>query len=145
MNEPGGRAKSPQRLLALALCVAGLGCLCSCRGPQGRGLTVAGSTSVQPIAELLADEYMAAHPGCVINVQGGGSSAGIQAALSGAADIGMSSRKLKEEERGLQQVLMARDAITLIVHPDNPVRALSSEQVRGIFAGRITRWEQLGL
>jgi len=118
--------------------------LCSCQTSQKGGLTVAGSTSVQPIAELLADRYMAEHPGTVINVQGGGSSAGVRAAESGAAAIGMSSRKLKPDETGLQTFLLARDAIALIVHPSNPVRALTKEQARDIFAGKIRNWQELG-
>ena len=134
----GGRAA----VVALAcLCLAGLP---GCRPQQRGGLTVAGSTSVQPIAELLAERYMATHPGTAVSVQGGGSSAGIKAAQSGAAQIGMSSRKLKPEETGLQDLVIARDAIALIVHPDNPVRALTKEQVRSIFAGQVHRWEQVG-
>lgn len=120
-------------------------CLAGCRGPEtGGGLTVAGSTSVQPIAELLADEYMVEHPDRVIYVQGGGSSAGVRAVQSGAAAIGMISRELKPDETGLQQFLLARDAIALIVNPANPVRALTTDQVRDIFSRRITDWSQLG-
>jgi len=134
------------RLWSVALVAGALGLVfaAGCRGRHAGSLTLAGSTSVQPIAELLAEHYMAAHPGTVINVQGGGSSAGIQAAVSGAADIGMSSRHLKPDETGLQEVLLARDAIALIVHPRNPVRALAGQQVRGIFAGVIRRWDEVG-
>lgn len=125
----------------LAVCVVTLP---ACRPSQRGGVTVAGSTSIQPIAELLADRYMAQHAGPAVEVQGGGSSAGIRAALSGAAEIGMSSRQLKPEETGLKEYLMARDAIALIVHPGNPVRSLTKEQVRGIFSGRVQRWEAVG-
>jgi len=137
LNSPGRAA-----LAALvALCLIGLA---ACRPSQRGGLTVAGSTSVQPIAELLADRYMAQHPGSAVEVQGGGSSAGIRAALSGAAEVGMSSRNLKPDETGLETFLMARDAIALIVHPSNPVRSLTKEQVRGILSGRVKRWEEVG-
>ena len=132
------------RLLAVAVLTTVLVVVPACRPSQRGGLTVAGSTSVQPMAELLADRYMAQHPGSRIDVQGGGSSAGIRAALSGAAEIGMSSRELKPDETGLQTFLMARDAIALIVHPTNPVRGLTKEQVRGIFSGRVTRWDEVG-
>jgi len=134
---------APRFLFLLVLALALTACP-ACRRSERGGLTVAGSTSVQPIAELLADQYMATHPGVTVNVQGGGSSAGIHAALSGAADIGMSSRELKPEETGLQTVLLARDAIALIVHPGNPIRSLTKEQVRGIFCGRVRRWETVG-
>ena len=132
------------RLPAAAILAASLVALPACRPSQRGGLTVAGSTSVQPIAELLADRYMAQHPGSHVEVQGGGSSAGIRAALSGAAEVGMSSRNLKPDETGLKTFLMARDAIALIVHPSNPVRSLTKEQVRGIFSGRVKRWEEVG-
>jgi len=118
--------------------------LAGCHNPQAGGLTIAGSTSVQPVAEMLADKYMAEHPGSQINVQGGGSSAGISAVQSGAAAIGMSSRELKPDETGLTRFLMAKDAIALIVHPDNPVHEMTTEQARDIFSGRIRSWDEIG-
>ncbi len=109
------------------------------------GITVAGSTSVQPFAEMLAEEYMREHPQAVINVQGGGSSAGIQAALTGAAAIGMSSRELKPEEVAeLKPLVIALDAIAIVVHPSNAVSDLSLEQVRQIFAGEVRSWREVG-
>ncbi len=69
------------------------------RGPSGGELTVAGSTSIQPFADKWAEVFMEEHSGVGINVQGGGSSAGIQACKAGACEIGMSSRDLKESER----------------------------------------------
>jgi len=129
------------------------GFLCGCSRPSqdidspGRGVTVAGSTSVQPFAELLEEHYAAKNPGAApINVQGGGSTAGVRAAASGIADIGMSSRNLKDEElaSGLQTLPIARDAIAVIVHPTNPATHLSTEQVRGVFSGGISSWSGLG-
>ncbi len=141
---PGGPRAGRGRVIGpAALCVA-IALLAGCPRPQSAGLTVAGSSSVQPIAEMLADRYMAQHPGVQVNVQGGGSSAGISAALSGAAGIGMSSRNLKPEETGLQSFLLARDAIVLIVHPANPIKALTTAQARDIFSGRLRRWDRLG-
>lgn len=106
-------------------------------------MTVAGSTSVQPFAEKLAEEFMAEHPDIHINIQGGGSSAGVRAAQTGAAQIGMSSRNLKEKEKGLHETVIAYDGIAVIVHRDNPLDSLSREQVAGIFAGDFTDWRQL--
>jgi phosphate transport system substrate-binding protein len=108
------------------------------------GITVAGSTSVEPFAELLAEEYMMRHPQSHIYVQGGGSSAGIQAVRSGAAHIGMSSRSLIGREKDLHAVTIARDAIALIVHRDNPVQDLPLVKVREIFTGKIKHWKTLG-
>ncbi len=137
----------------MALCCSLPFFLPACK-PQGEAavssssqVTLAGSTSVEPFAELLAERYMDSHPDApAINVQGGGSTAGVRAALSGAADIGMSSRNLKPEEaaQGLTTQVIARDAIAVIVHPDNPVDNLSLAQVRGIFSGEIRNWRQVG-
>lgn len=107
-------------------------------------LVIAGSTSVQPLAEELAQEFMAKHPQVRIQVQGGGSSAGIVAAQSGAAGIGTSSRELKPEEKGLHEVKVALDGIAVVVHPANPVTNLTAAQVRQVFAGEITNWKQVG-
>jgi phosphate transport system substrate-binding protein len=122
-----------------------LGILSGCaRSSAQRGLVVAGSTSVQPFADHWAEIYMKEHPGRVVNVQGGGSSAGIQAAREGAADIGTSSRELKPEEKDLLEVIVAWDGIAIIVHPKNRIEGLSLEEVQGIFSGNIDNWSSLG-
>ncbi|MGQ9553280.1 MAG: phosphate ABC transporter substrate-binding protein [Anaerolineae bacterium] len=123
-----------------------IGCAHSPRS-EAAGIILAGSTSVQPFAELLAEDFAHRYPDSpIINVQGGGSTAGIEAALTHTADIGMSSRDLKEKERGagLTSEPIAYDAIAIVVHLDNPVSALTSEQVRAIFSGRIGNWRQVG-
>lgn len=107
-------------------------------------MTVAGSTSIQPFAEKLAEEFMAERPELNINIQGGGSSAGVRAAETGAAQLGMSSRNLREKEKGLHETVVAYDGIAVIVHRDNPLQALSRAQVAGIFAGDFTNWQQIG-
>ncbi len=131
-----------RKLLVFFLCLLFLvGCG---RNASQKGITVAGSTSVQPFADKWSEVYMEEHPGRVVNVQGGGSSAGIQAALSGAADIGTSSRELKPEEKVLHEIVVARDGLAIIVHPSNLINNLSIEQVKQIFAGKIRNWEELG-
>ena len=99
---------------------------------------------MQPYAELLAEEYERRNPGYYIDVQGGGSSSGIQAAVSGAADMGMSSRALRGAELDLWSVMIARDGLALIVHPSNDLDGLSLAEIRGIFDGTITNWRELG-
>jgi len=111
---------------------------------QKAGITVAGSTSMEPFAELLAEEYMLRHPQSRIYVQGGGSTAGIEAVRTHAAHVGMSSRSLMAEEKDLYAVTIARDAIAIIVHPTNPVGGLSFTQIRQIFSGRIRNWSEVG-
>lgn len=108
------------------------------------GLTVAGSTSVQPFAELLAEEYMSHHPQSRVYVQGGGSTAGIEAAITGAANIGMSSRNLTGDEKKLYAVTVAKDAIAIIVNPKISIQDLSLEQIKLVFSGEIRNWKELG-
>jgi phosphate transport system substrate-binding protein len=108
------------------------------------GITVAGSTSVEPFAGLLAEEYMIHHPRSHIYVQGGGSTAGIEAVRSHAADIGMSSRSLIAGEKRLYAVIIAKDAIAITVHPKNLVQGLPLVKVRDVFSGKIRNWKELG-
>lgn len=131
-------------LSALALAAAA-GCVPACsRGTSETEIIVAGSTSVQPFADRWAEAFLNSRPGCFVNVQGGGSSAGIQAAVTGAADIGTSSRELKPDERTLNEIVVARDGLAVIVHPANGVRGLSLSEVRLVFSGEIPSWKYLG-
>lgn len=108
------------------------------------GIIIAGSTSVQPFIEKIAEHFMEKYPEIKINVQGGGSTAGIQATFNRTCNIGTSSRDLRVDERGLGVILIAVDGIAVIVHKKNPVTNLSLEEVRGIFSGKITNWKELG-
>jgi phosphate transport system substrate-binding protein len=133
-------------LILAALLVIGLGLGCnSASEPTERPLCVAGSTSVQPFAEKLAEIYMNHHPHARIDVQGGGSSAGIYAATHGAADLGASSRELLGAEKQLIEIPIAYDGIAVIVHPSNPLTSISLEEIRQIFAGKVKNWRALGL
>jgi phosphate transport system substrate-binding protein len=126
----------------LALCVAFFP---SCRvGRSQTELTLAGSTSIQPFADKWAEVFMEKRPGLGVNVQGGGSSAGIQACKSGACQIGMSSRELKGDEKDLFEIVVARDGLAVIVHPSNPVRGIKTAEVKQIFAGDLRNWNYLG-
>ena len=111
---------------------------------QHEGLSVVGSTSVEPFAEALAEEYMHRHKSERIFVQGGGSSAGIQAVRTGAAEVGMSSRNLMDSEKDLIAIPIIYDAIAVIVHRHNPLPELTLDQVRKIFSAEIRRWSELG-
>jgi phosphate transport system substrate-binding protein len=126
-------------LLPLLLILSCVGCQRS-----KAGITVAGSTSVEPFAELLAEEYMSRHSESHIYVQGGGSTAGIEAAITGAANIGMSSRNLIDDEKKLYAVTIAKDAIAVIVHPSSPIDNLPLDKIREVFSGKIANWKELG-
>ncbi|MCL2440692.1 MAG: phosphate ABC transporter substrate-binding protein [Treponema sp.] len=116
----------------------------SCAGRSGVCVIVAGSTSVQPYVELLAEEFEFLFPDRKIDIQGGGSSAGITAAETGTADIGMSSRWLKRTEEDLWSIEIARDGLAMIVNPRNPVIDLTLEQVRSIYTAEIRDWSEIG-
>lgn len=141
-------------LLGLLLVIAGLAAGCGQQEVKDKAkdkqlsgtITVAGSTSVQPFSDVLAEEFIKKHPGAQINVQGGGSSQGIQAAVSGAANIGASSRELKPEEKsqGLVETTIALDGIAVIVHPSNPVAEIALDELRNVYLGNIRNWKELG-
>jgi len=107
-------------------------------------ITIAGSTSVMPFTEKLAEHFMVDHKDFSIDVQGGGSTAGIQATFNNTVAIGMSSRSLKDDEKLLNTITICYDGISIIVHRNNPISEMSLEQVRHIFSGRISNWKQLG-
>ena len=111
---------------------------------QHTAVIIAGSTSVQPYAEILAERYMEIFAENDIEIQGGGSSAGITAAVDGAADIGMSSRALKESEGQLWSLEIAKDGLAVIVNPRNPVDNLTAEAIMKLYSGEITNWSELG-
>lgn len=109
-------------------------------------VSVVGSTTVQPVAQSIADEFASVEPGISVEVQGIGSSAGIKAAIDGTADIGASSRELKEEEKstGITEHVLAYDGIAVVVNKENTVKDLDSETVKKIFEGEITNWSEVG-
>ncbi|MDI6900264.1 MAG: phosphate ABC transporter substrate-binding protein [Anaerosomatales bacterium] len=109
-------------------------------------VVVTGSTTILPIAEISAEDFTEENPGTKVLVSGVGSSAGIESVSKGTSDIGTASRDLKESELslGLVDTPIAYDAIAVIVNPENPVRSLTREQVRDIFAGQITNWAEVG-
>ena len=111
-------------------------------GLSGR-IVLAGSTSVAPVMDVLADAYKDINPDVEIEIQQTGSGAGITSTIEGACDIGMSSRDLKDEEtaKGVSQTRIAMDGIAVIVNLENSVEDLTSEQIRQIFTGELTTWE----
>jgi len=134
------RLRFTRILLALAVIL-----FPACRGDRSQtDLTLAGSTSIQPFADKWAEVFMEKRPGLGVNVQGGGSSAGIQACKSGACQIGMSSRELKKDEKDLFEIVIARDGLAIIVHPSNTVLGVKLAEVKQIFSGDLRNWKLLG-
>ena len=117
-----------------------------------KDITIKGSTTVLPIAQMTAEVFMERHPDVKISVQGGGSGIGIAAIIEGTCDIGDSSRSMKEQElsnavsKGVNPKanLVAMDGIAVIVHPSNKVAGLSKQQLKDIYTGKISDWSALG-
>jgi phosphate transport system substrate-binding protein len=132
--------------LQILIVILGLALVCDdCSRTSGRSVSLLGSTSIQPFAEMLAERYAKENPGQFVEVQGGGSTAGLQGAERGLADIGMCSRSLTATESPLfTTILIARDGLALVVNPANPVVDLSIKQLRAIFAGRVANWKEVG-
>lgn len=109
---------------------------------EGR-IVIAGSTSVAPLIDVMADEYEKLYPKVEIEIQQTGSGAGITSTLEGACDIGMSSRELKAEEaeRGARSSVIALDGIVVIVNKENPTDDLSTEEIKEIFTGAREFWQ----
>lgn len=139
-------------VLVLMMAVAAVGCGQKQEPPKEQKtnelsgtVQIAGSTSVQPLSEELAKEFMNKNPKVKINVAGGGSGAGIKAAAEGTADIGASSRELKADEKAkVKEFVIALDGIAVIVHKDNKISELKKEDVKKIFLGEVTDWSQIG-
>ena len=107
-------------------------------------LVLAGSTSVSPVMEKLADAYKALNPDVTIEIQQTGSGAGITSAIEGVCDFGMSSRELKESEAAeLKADQIALDGIAVIVNNENPTDDISSENIKNIYLGEVTNWEDV--
>jgi phosphate transport system substrate-binding protein len=136
--------------LAVLAAILGAGLVITGCGRAGSGsqlrLTVTGSTTVLPIAEVAAEDFQTANPGKRVLVAGVGSSAGIESVANGTSDIGTSSRDLKPEEKslGLVDTPIALDAVAVIVNPTNPVTGLTKAQVAAMFEGTITNWKDVG-
>lgn len=112
-------------------------------GKEGK-ITLAGSTSVSPVMEKLTEKYKELNPDVTFEIQQTGSSAGIESASAGACDIGMSSRELKDTElEKLDEIQIAMDGICVIVNNNSAVEGLTSEQVKKIYIGEITKWSEL--
>ncbi len=138
--------------LALAL-VAALTLTQCAPGERRRPVTVKGSDTMVILGQRWAESFMAANPGVVIQVTGGGTGTGIAALLNGTTEICQASRPIKEaEQEELQQkfgarateILVARDGLAVYVHADNPIEALTIEQLRDLYQGRIANWKQVG-
>ena len=115
-------------------------------------IVIKGSTTVLPIAQGTLEAYMKKNPRVQISLSGGGSGEGIKALIDKTTDIATSSREIKKEEIALAQTkgvkpvahVVAKDALTPVVHPKNKVTNLSIDQLSQIYQGKITNWKEVG-
>ena len=106
-------------------------------------IEVVGSTSVTPLMEKLAEEYMKLNDKVTVNITSNGSSAGMEAAQDGTADLGMASRELSEDENAaLDSDAIAIDGIAVIVNSENPAEDLKLDAIKQIFLGEVTDWAE---
>lgn len=113
---------------------------------------IKGSDTVLPIAQQTAEQFMKQHPDGRVTVTGGGTGVGISALMDNTTDIAMASRpikfsekmKIKEAGEEVEEVIVAYDALAVVVHPSNPVKQLTRKQLEDIFRGKITNWKQVG-
>lgn len=112
---------------------------------------IKGSDTVLPVSQEAAENYMKAHKGATVTVTGGGSGVGISSLLDGTTDIAMASRsikfgervKLKKNNKDLREVVVAYDALAVVVNPKNPISNLTREQLEAIYRGKVTNWNQV--
>lgn len=113
-------------------------------GQKGK-ITIGGSSSVTPVMEKLKEAYVKLNPDVTVDVQQNDSSSGMKGAIDGIYDIGMASRDVKdsEKEAGLTSIKIALDGIAVIVNKDNTLDAITSEQIKNIYTGSLTKWSEI--
>ena len=109
-------------------------------------LSLAGSTSMEKLCEAMMEGFMEKYPDVTVTTEYTGSGAGLESLTAGSVDIGNASRKVKDEEKqkGAVENIVALDGIAVITDSENPVAALTSEQLADIYTGKITNWNELG-
>lgn len=120
--------------------------------PKGDQLTLTGSTTVLPIAQKAAEDFMKINQNANISVRGGGSGVGIAALIDGTTDIANASRPMKTKEiesareKGInpKEIAVAKDGIAVIVNPANRSNEITLQQLKDIYAGKISNWRELG-
>lgn len=154
LSSPPGSFLSLLRALLLTLIFAmnGMGGCAETSPPHPGLVLIKGSETIQPWITMCAEDFMSKHPHRDVVVQGGGSGTGIAALFHGTVDIGMVSRDLTDKEREhaastsfhLREYAVALDGIAIVVHPDNPLKQISLDRLRQIFAGQVRSWQEVG-
>ncbi|OGJ69288.1 hypothetical protein A3H90_02155 [Candidatus Peribacteria bacterium RIFCSPLOWO2_02_FULL_55_36] len=144
MSMPSRFALLPLPLLLLTACNRGTS--------NTTNLTIKGSDTEVQLVSNLAEAFARHNTSAHLSVTGGGSATGIASLLNGEIDIANSSRPMSDAERAqasergidLQEFILARDGLSIILHPENPITTLSMQQLSDIYSGRATRWKDIG-
>jgi len=131
-------------MTVLLVVPASAGAQAAAADPLTGKLVITGASTLAPLIAEIGKRFESFHPAVRIDVQTGGSSRGVSDARQGLADIGMVSRSMKDDERDLAAFPVARDGVCIILHEENPVRALTDEQIVAIYTGKITNWNAVG-
>lgn len=142
------------KLLCTALLISMVGgVVAGCGNSEGKTegnssepitISISGSTSVGPLMEKIAEKYESVNSNVSIEINQVGSSAGIKDAINGVSELGMSSRELKaEEESKVKSNVIAYDGIAIITNKNNTIKNISLDQIKGIYTGQITNWNQI--
>ena len=154
------KISSGWRVIAIVLLAGLVASLVGCVGSDNTGgegelsesIKIIGSNTVTPLSSVWAEEFMKMHPKVNIAVSGPGSGAGIAALINGTTDICQASRTIKQQEidqaraNGIEpyEIQVATDALSVVVHPSNPVSELTIVQLSTIYTGKITNWKEVG-
>lgn len=134
----------------LIAAIAALACA-ACAAPSGN-LKIAGSTTVLPLSQIWAEQFMMKYPNASISVSGGGSGTGISMLLNGTCQLANASREAKKKEidtararnSKLVGTKVAKDGLAIIVHPSNSVKNLTMDQIKAIYSGKARTWKDVG-
>jgi phosphate transport system substrate-binding protein len=120
---------------------------------QAGTVSIKGSDTMVVLGQRWAEEYMKKHPETTIQVTGGGSGTGISALINGTTEICEASRSMKDSEKaqlkekggaGAEEIVVAKDGLSVYLNDSNPLNELTMEQLKGIFTGKITNWKEVG-
>lgn len=146
-----GKGLITMKKLIVVLVLGALAASIACAGSKG-SLKIAGSTTVLPLCQAWAEEYMAKNPSVSISVSGGGTGVGVSSLLNGSCEIANASRPAKAKEISeaktrnsqLYATKLAKDGLAVIVHASNNVKNVTMGQLADVYLGKITNWKQLG-
>jgi len=141
-----------KKLIVITVAIGLVSSGCKSSSGNNNRITIAGSTTVLPIAQLVAEVFMDSHKDITISIRGGGSGVGIAQLLSGNIDIADASREIKPEElhianqkgKNISGTIIALDGIAVVVNKQNPISEIDINTLKDIYTGKINNWKIIG-